>query len=128
MPLLDRIFRRHRRAVGRRWRVDETYIKVRGQWKYLYRAVDSTGQTIDFLLTVKRDAPAALRFFRTSIRHHGEPETVTTDKRSANTAALAAFNADKPAEESIIVRQSKFRGLRGNETKTYVKEIINCLN
>ncbi len=54
VPLLDKAFRRHKRAVGRRWRMDETYIKVRGQWKYLHRAVDSMGHTIDFLLTARR--------------------------------------------------------------------------
>ncbi|AJQ99999.1 Putative transposase [Enterobacteriaceae bacterium bta3-1] len=59
--------------------MDETYIKIRGQWKYLYRAVDTRGQTIDFLLTAKRDAAAALRFFRKAIRHHGEPEVETLD-------------------------------------------------
>jgi len=80
-PRLDGAFRRHKRAVGHRWRMDETYIRVRGQWKYLYRAVDTTGQTIDFLLTAKRDAAAALRFFRKAIRHHGEPEVVTIDKK-----------------------------------------------
>ncbi|KNA26223.1 hypothetical protein ACO03_21300 (plasmid) [Pantoea ananatis] len=78
--------------------MDETYIRVRGQWKYLYRAVDTDGQTKDFLLTAKRDAAAALRFFRKAIRHHGEPETVTTDKSGANTAALALLNADKSDE------------------------------
>jgi len=108
VPLLDKAFRRHKRAVGHRWRMDETYIRVRGQWKYLYRAVDTAGQTIDFLLTAKRDAAAALRFFRKAIRHHGEPEVVTIDKSGANTAALATLNADKPAEESITVRQSKY--------------------
>jgi len=107
-PWLDKAFRRHKRPVGRRWRMDETYIKIKGQWKYLYRAVDSAGQTIDFLLTAKRDAAAALRFFRKAIRHHGEPEIVTIDKSGANTAALATLNADKPAEESITVRQSKY--------------------
>lgn len=68
-PLLDRAFRRHKRALGDRWRMDETYIKIKGQWKYLYRAVDSSGQTIDFLLTAKRDTAAALRFFHKAIRH-----------------------------------------------------------
>lgn len=63
-PFLDKAFRWHKCPVGRRWRMDETYIKVKGQWKYLYRAVDTAGQTIDFLLTAKRDAAAALRFFR----------------------------------------------------------------
>ncbi|OTA14415.1 transposase [Xenorhabdus vietnamensis] len=108
VPLLDKAFRRHNRSVGRRWRMDETYIKVKGQWKYLYRAVDSTGQTIDFLLTAKRDAAAALRFFRKTIRHHGEPEMVTIDKSGANTVALATLNADKPEEENITIRQSKY--------------------
>ncbi|PHM51787.1 transposase [Xenorhabdus hominickii] len=108
VPLLDKAFRRHNRSVGRRWRMDETDIKVKGQWKYLYRAVDSTGQTIDFLLTAKRDAAAALRFFRKAIRHHGEPEMVTIDKSGTNTAALATLNADKPEEENITIRQSKY--------------------
>lgn len=67
VPLPDKPFRRHKRSVGRRWRMDETCIKDKGQWKYLYRAVDSTGQTVDFLLTARRDA-AALRFFRRAIR------------------------------------------------------------
>lgn len=62
VPLLDKAFHRHKRTVGRRWRMDETYIKVKGQWKYLYRAVDTADQTIDFQLTAKRDAGAALRF------------------------------------------------------------------
>ncbi|EOS92775.1 ISYps1 transposase [Erwinia tracheiphila PSU-1] len=87
--------------------MDETHIRVRGQWKYLYRAVDRPGQTIDFLLTAWRDA-AALRFFRKVIRHYGEPEVVTIAKSGASTAALATLNADKPAEENITVRQSKY--------------------
>ena len=87
-PLLNKAFRRYKLAVGARWRMDETYIKVKGQWKYLYRAVDSSGQTIDFLLTAKRDAAAALRFFRKAIRQHGEPEVVTIDKSGANRGPL----------------------------------------
>lgn len=108
VPLLDKAFRRHKRNVGRRWRMDETYIKIRGQWKYLYRAVDTVGQTIDFLLTAKRDADATLRFFRKAIRHHGEPEVVTLDKSGANTAALTTLNAGKSKEKSITVRQNKY--------------------
>jgi putative transposase len=71
-----------------------------------YRAVDTEGQTIDFLLTAKRDAAAALRFFRQAIRHHGEPEIVTIDKSGANMAALTTLNADKPEEETITVKQN----------------------
>ncbi|WP_411705944.1 IS6 family transposase [Edaphovirga cremea] len=108
VPLLDKAFRRHKRSMGLRWRMDETYIKIKGQWKYLYCAVDIAGQTIDFLLTAKRDAVAALRFFRKAIRHHGEPEGVTIDKSGANTAALTTLNTDKPIEETITIRQSKY--------------------
>ncbi len=108
VPLLDKAFRRHKHAVGRRWRMDETYIKVRGKWKYLYRAVDTDGHTIDFLITAKRDAAAALRFFCKAIRHHGEPEMVTIDKNGAIEAALAMLNVDKSDEKSITVRQNKY--------------------
>lgn len=110
VPLLDKAFRRRKRTVGRRWWMDETYIKVKGLWKYLYRAVDSNGQTIDFLLTAKRDASADLCFFRKAIRHHGEPEVVTIDKSGANTAALATLNAGIPDqdEDTITVRQNKY--------------------
>lgn len=108
VPLLDKAFRRYKRTVGRRWRMDETYIKIKGQWKYLYRAVDTAGQTIDFLPKAKRDAAAALRFFRKAIRHHDEPEVVTIDKCGANTAALVTLNVGKPDKETITVRQSKY--------------------
>lgn len=88
--------------------MDEIYIRVRGQWKYLYRAVDTAGQTIDFLLTAKRDAAAALRFFRKAIRQHDEPETVNTDTSGANMAALTTLHTDKPEGETITVRQNKY--------------------
>ncbi|CNF21580.1 transposase [Yersinia nurmii] len=88
--------------------MDETYIKIKSQWKYLYRAVDAVGQTIDFLLTAKRGAAAALRFFRKAIRHHGEPEVVTINKSDANMAALTTLNGNKPEEERMTIRQSKY--------------------
>lgn len=106
--MLDKPLRRHKRPVGRRWRLDEAYIKIKGQWAYLYGAVDSAGQAIDFLLTFKRDTAAVLRFFRKFIRDHSEPEVVTVDKSGANTAAVSTLNADKSAEESFMVRQSRY--------------------
>jgi putative transposase len=69
-PWLEETFHRRKRSVGRSWRMDETYIKVKGQWHYLYRAVDKSGQTIDFLLTEQRDEPAAKRFLTQAIRRH----------------------------------------------------------
>jgi len=68
--------------------MDETYIKANGAWKYLYRAVDKQGQTIDFLLTARRDAVAARRFLEKAIRHNTVPDKVTMDKSGANQAAL----------------------------------------
>jgi putative transposase len=61
--------------------MDETYVRVKGTWKYLYRAVDKAGATVDFLLPAKRDRNAALRFLRKAIRHNGAPEKITIDKR-----------------------------------------------
>ena len=66
-PQLEEAFHRRKRLVRGSWRMDETYLKVKGQWYYLYRAVDKTGQTIDFLLTAQRDEPAAKRFLTKAI-------------------------------------------------------------
>jgi len=74
--------------------MDETYIKVKGKWVYLYRAVDSDGKTIDVLLTAKRDKKAALRFFRKAIGINGYPEKVNIDKSGSNTAALNELNKE----------------------------------
>ena len=63
LPLLEKVFRKHKRPVGGSWRMDETCIKVKGAWKYLYRAVDKEGRAVDFLLTARRDKAAAMRFF-----------------------------------------------------------------
>ena len=81
LPLLDKAFRQYKRYVARQWRMDETYIKIKGRWKYLYQAVDSNGQTIDFLLAAKRDAGEALRFFRKAIRHQGVGTNVIRPER-----------------------------------------------
>lgn len=73
-----------------------------------YRAVDSTGKTIDFLLTAKGDTVAALRFFRKTILHHGESEVVMFDKSGANTVALDTFNAKKTKDDRIVIKQNKY--------------------
>jgi putative transposase len=86
--------------------VDETYVKVRGQWKYLYRAVDKAGDTVDFLLRAHRDKAAALRYFEKAIDRNGAPETVTMDKSGTNLATLRAINAER--ETPIKIRQVKY--------------------
>ncbi|WP_415838403.1 IS6 family transposase, partial [Polaromonas hydrogenivorans] len=106
LPLLEKVFRKHKRAVGGSWRMDETYIKVKGAWKYLYRAVDKEGKTVDFLLTARRDKAAALRFFEKAMKANGVPEKVTMDKSGANKAAMDEINAR--GETPVIVRQVKY--------------------
>ena len=106
LPVLEKAFRRSKRPVGKSWRVDETYVKVRGTWKYLYRAVDKAGNTVDFLLRAKRDKEAARRYFERAIDQNGAPETVTIDKSGANLAGLHAVNAER--ETPIKIRQAKY--------------------
>ena len=105
-PPLEEAFHRRKRSVGRSWRMDETYIRVKGEWRYLYRAVDKTGQTIDFLLTEHRDTEAALRFLTQAIRRHGVPETITIDGSEANEAAIKRYNETHGTH--IIIRQVKY--------------------
>ena len=105
-PLLEQAFWKRKLAVGTSWRMalalghpvgqplDETYISVKGQWKYLYRAVDKTGRTVDFLLTAKRNRKAALRFLRKAIDQGGTPQKINIDTSGANTAAIEQYNTD----------------------------------
>jgi putative transposase len=80
-PEFEKQFRRHQHPVGRSWRLDETYVKIKGKWAYLYRAVDKAGHTIDFLLTPNRDRDAAEAFLHKAIRNQGLPEKITIDQR-----------------------------------------------
>ena len=106
LPLLEKTFRKYKRPVGGSWRMDETYIQVKGVWKYLYRAVDRDGKTIDFLLTAKRDKAAAKRFFDKAMQANSVPEKVTMDKSGANKAAIDEINANR--EKPMVVRQVKY--------------------
>jgi transposase-like protein len=105
-PQLEEAFHRRKRPVGRRWRMDETYIRVKGAWRYLYRAVDKSGQTIDVLLTEHRDTEAARRVLTHAIRRHGVPEMITIDGREAHEAAIKHYNEAHGTH--IIIRQVKY--------------------
>jgi len=105
-PQLEEAFHRRKRSVWVSWRMDETYIKVKGEWKYLYRAVDKYGQTIDFLLTEQRDQEAALRFLKKAIRRHGVPEKITIDGSAANEAAIKSYNEEHGT--AIEIRKMKY--------------------
>ena len=100
-------------------------MKVKGQWKYLYRAVDKEGQTIDFLLTAHRDKKAAKRFLRKAIRHHSVPEKITIDKNGANTAAIEDYNAENGSE--IELRQNKYLNNLIEQDHRAIKRLIKLM-
>src|SRR5215203_4629015 len=106
VPEVEKQFRRRQRPVGRSWRLDETYVQIKGKWAYLYRAVDKEGQTIDFLLTPNRDRDAAEAFLRKAIRTQGLPEKITIDQSGSNTAAITHYN--QVHQTAIVIRQSKY--------------------
>ena len=105
-PRVEKAFHKNKKRVGMRWRMDETYLKIKGQWRYLYRAVDKQGNTIDFLLTAKRDTKAARRFLNKAIGSNGKPSLINTDKSGANTAAIKEYNIDE--NKRVKIRQCKY--------------------
>jgi putative transposase len=120
-PQLEEAFHRRKRPVLGSWRMDETYIKVKGQWRYLYRAVDKTGQTIDFLLPEYRDAEAALRFLTQAIRRHGVPEKIPINGSEANEAAIKRYN--KAHGTAIEIRQVKYLNNVAEQDHRAVKRV-----
>lgn len=125
LPLLEKTFRKYKRPVGGSWRMDETYIQVKGVWKYLYRAVDRDGKTIDFLLTAKRDKAAAKRFFDKAMQANSVPEKVTMDKSGANKAAIDEINANR--EKPMVVRQVKYLNNIVEQDHRAVKRITKSM-
>lgn len=94
-PRIENAFRNNKKRTGARWRLDETYVKIKGTWKYLYRAVDKKGNTVDFLLTAKRDTKSARRFLTKAIDANGKPGLINIDKSGANTAAIKLYNSEE---------------------------------
>ena len=92
-PLIAANAQARKKPTAGSWRMDETYIKVRGEWTYLYRAVDRDGQTLDFMLSERRDTAAARRFFKRAVGTNGIPERIVIDKSGANLAGLQSLNA-----------------------------------
>jgi IS6 family transposase len=106
---LDKRNRPHLRMTNGSWRVDETYIRVKGEWVYLDRAVNAAGQTIDFLLSPKRNTAAARRFFRKALKepHTVNPRTITVDKNAAYPLAAKAMKRDGELWRFAKLRQVK---------------------
>ena len=128
--LLER-FNRRKRTVTGKWHVDETYIKVRGQWMYLYRAIDSVGDTVEFFLSANRDLPAAKRFLRKALARHGRPERIVIDGSQTNREAIVSCDAENRLQDcsrrgarSIRIRQSQYLNNRIEQDHRRVKRRI----
>jgi len=105
--------------------MDETYLKVKGQWRYYYRAVDKEGNTIDFLLTAKRDTKAALRCFNKAIARNGKPGLINIDKSGANKAGINQFSTEN--NRRIKIRQCKYLNNIVEQDHRRVKRITRSM-
>ena len=108
VPVFEKRWQKYARPVGLSWRVDETYIRVKGKWTYLYRAVDKQGRTVDFLLSEKRDKAAAKRFFMKATGNNKAPEKITLDGYEATHQAVADLQAEGVLSATVEVRTSKY--------------------
>ena len=95
-----------KKVVGKRWRMDEIYVKVKEQWRYLYRAVDKKGNTVDFLLTKRRQRISSQRFLIKAIGNNGRPALINIDKSGLNTKVIKLYN--RRSYSKIKIRQCKY--------------------
>ncbi|PFW65968.1 IS6 family transposase [Bacillus pseudomycoides] len=128
-PELDKRIRRYLKQTNDSWRVDETYIKVKGQWMYLYRAVDSKGSTIDFCLSKTRDQKAAKRFFKKALRsfHVSKPRVITVDKNPAYPVAIQALKEAKHMPEGIKLRQVRYLNNIVEQDHRFIKKRVRSM-
>ena len=95
-----------KKVVGKRWRMDEIYVKVKEQWRYLYRAVDKKGNTVDFLLIKRRQRISSQRFLIKAIGNNGRPALINIDKSGLNTKVIKLYN--RRSYSKIKIRQCKY--------------------
>jgi transposase-like protein len=130
-PELLELFNRRKRAVTGRWHMDETYIKVRGCWTYLYRAIDSNGDTVEFWFSERRNLASAKRFLRKALKRHGRPERIVIDGSQTNwEAILSCDTADRLQDRSrrklkpIRIRKSAYLNNRIEQDHRAVKRRV----
>ncbi|RWR44736.1 IS6 family transposase [Sinirhodobacter ferrireducens] len=125
-PLIAVRAQSRKRPTTNSWRMDETYIKVKGRWTYLYRAVDRDGQTLDFMLSERRDFAVARCFFKRAIGSNGVPDRVVIDKSSANLADLQAVNTILQftgGGRTVAIRQAKYLNNILEQDHRFIKRI-----
>src|ERR1700732_4377228 len=127
-PELQRCLRRHLKPTNDSWRMDETYVRVKGKWRYLYRAVDSTGATLDFLLSAKQDAAAAKRFLAKALggANHPAPRVINTDKHASYPPAIVELKADGILEENYEHRPVQYLNNVLEQDHRAIKRRINA--
>lgn len=130
-PVLMKHFNCRKRSVGGKWHMDETYIKVRGGWMYLYRAIDSVGDTVEFWFSESRDLPAAKRLLRKALARHGRPERIVIDGSQTNWEVIASCDAESRlrdrscrALKPISVRSSKYFNNRIEQDHRRIKRRV----
>lgn len=125
-PELDKRVRPHLQPTNDSWRVDETYIQIKGEWKYLYRAVDSQGNTLDFMLSAKRDGKAAARFFRKvlKVNHVTPPGVINVDKNAPYPVAIEQLKSEQILTTETQLRQVKYLNNRIEQGHRNIKRIV----
>ena len=128
--LLER-FNSRKRAVTGKWHIDETYIRVRGQWRYLYRAIDSNGDTVEFWFSERRNLTAAKRFLRKALKRHGRTERIVIDGSQTNREAILSCDAESRLQDRsgrrlkpIRIRQSQYLNNRIEQDHRAIKRRV----
>ncbi len=127
VPELNRRCRPYLKRTADSWKVDETYIKVKKEWVYLYRAVDSQGNTLDFWFSPTRDAKAAKHFFLTTLAasHSSEPRVINVDKNAAYPKAFAELKAEGFIPENCGLRQVKYLNNLVEQDHRFIQHFVN---
>lgn len=130
-PVLLKQFDRRKRSVASKWHMDETYIKVRSQWMYLYRAIDSVGDTVEFWFSEHRDLPAAKRFLRKALQRHNRPDRIVIDGSQTNWEAITSCDAEsrlrgrsRRALKAIRIRKSQYLNNRIEQDHRRIKRRV----
>lgn len=126
-PEIDKRTRPFLKPTNDSWKVDETYIKVKGEWKYLYRAIDSEGNTLEFMLSAKRDHKAVMRFFKKTLKakHNKQPRVINVDKNAAYPPAFEELKKQEILGKDSELRPIKYLNNRLEQDHRFIKRRVN---